>query len=197
MTTSLEVLGHRIRADVDALIAAEIDRRRYLGLQKHAEGREPDRSTPERRSDETIDVAAAVAYRGQPDGLPVTGTVSSPFGMRPDPFGSAHPEMHFGVDIAAPEGSPVRATADGVVRRVGQAGAYGNLVEIEHEGGFTTRYAHLAAIGVEQGTKVHRGDTIGSVGHTGRATGPHLHYEVRREGKPVSPGVPGRRHDPH
>lgn len=111
-------------------------------------------------------------------------------------FGSSrmHPILrrvlpHTGVDYAAPRGEPVRATADGVVVSAGTNGGYGTMVEIRHPNGFGTRYAHLQRVepGIESARLVRRGDVIGYVGMTGLATGPHLHYEVRRRGQPVDP----------
>jgi murein DD-endopeptidase MepM/ murein hydrolase activator NlpD len=96
---------------------------------------------------------------------------------------------HTGVDFAAPQGEPVRATADGVVVDAGARGGYGVLVEVRHPNGFATRYAHLSRLapGMEPGRAIRRGEVVGFVGMTGLATGPHLHYEVRRRGQPVDP----------
>lgn len=94
---------------------------------------------------------------------------------------------HAGVDLAARTGTPVYATQDGVVSFAGKAGAYGNLIKIGHGAGTETRYGHLSSIGVADKQAVKKGDLIGQVGSTGRSTGPHLHYEVRVNGKPVDP----------
>lgn len=111
---------------------------------------------------------------------------TSNFGIRSDPFrGTA--AMHAGVDIPGPIGTPVYATADGVIERAGRAGGYGNLVEINHGRGIETRYGHLSKILVAPNTKVHRGQLIGLMGSTGRSTGSHLHYEVRIDGTAVNP----------
>jgi murein DD-endopeptidase MepM/ murein hydrolase activator NlpD len=96
---------------------------------------------------------------------------------------------HLGVDYGAPYGSPVHATADGSVSFAGGRGGYGNLVEIQHPNGYSTRYAHLSRITVRQHQAVRQGDVIGHVGMTGLATGPHLHYEVRLKGTPVDPAL--------
>ena len=112
--------------------------------------------------------------------------LSSSFGVRSDPFrGTA--AMHAGVDIPGPVGTPVYATADGVVGRSERAGGYGNLVELEHGKGIQTRYGHLSKLLVEPNTKVTRGQLIGLMGSTGRSTGSHLHYEVRIDGRAVNP----------
>ncbi len=112
------------------------------------------------------------------------------------PFGShrLHPLLnrvrpHLGTDYAAAAGTPVRATGDGSISVAGWRGGYGNLVEIQHPNGYTTRYAHLARLapGIQPGAVVQQGEVIGNVGMTGLATGPHLHYEVRRHGRPVNP----------
>jgi murein DD-endopeptidase MepM/ murein hydrolase activator NlpD len=112
--------------------------------------------------------------------------LSSVFGVRADPFeGSAR--MHAGLDMAAPLGTPVYATADGIVARAGQSNGYGNLIEIDHGRGIHTRYGHLSAILVSTNARVHRGDLIGRVGSTGRSTGNHLHYEVRLDDRAINP----------
>lgn len=111
---------------------------------------------------------------------------SSSFGVRSDPFrGTA--AMHAGVDIPGPLGTPIYATADGVVGRAERAGGYGNLVELEHGKGIQTRYGHLSKLLVEPNTRVTRGQLIGLMGSTGRSTGSHLHYEVRIDGRAVNP----------
>lgn len=96
---------------------------------------------------------------------------------------------HVGVDYAASPGTPVRAVADGVVRRAGRAGGYGNVVDIAHGRGYSTRYGHLRgfAKGIDEGVRVKQGQVIAYVGMTGLATGPHLHYEFRKDGHPVNP----------
>ncbi len=111
---------------------------------------------------------------------------TSNYGIRSDPFrGTA--AMHAGVDIPGPVGTPVYATADGMVDRAERSGGYGNLVELDHGKGIQTRYGHLSKILVEAGTRVHRGQLIALMGSTGRSTGPHLHYEVRIDGHAVNP----------
>jgi murein DD-endopeptidase MepM/ murein hydrolase activator NlpD len=112
--------------------------------------------------------------------------VSSTYGVRKDPL-LGTPAMHSGMDFRAPAGFPARATAAGTVVKAGWNGGYGRMVEIEHGDGFTTRFAHLSSIGVSEGERVERGVVIGKVGSSGRSTGPHLHYEVRRDGKAVDP----------
>lgn len=117
---------------------------------------------------------------------PVPGRVGSPFGPRLHPV-LGYVRMHQGVDMGAPAGTPVTAAGPGVVSRAGSAGAYGNLVVVDHGGGIETRYAHLSVIEHAAGTPVLRGDLIGRVGETGLATGPHLHFELRVGGTPVDP----------
>ncbi len=113
-------------------------------------------------------------------------TVSSSFGMRRDPF-LRRPAMHAGIDFRAKTGTPVLATGPGRVVRAGWAGGYGRLVEVDHGGAWTTRYAHLSRIDVKAGDRLSTGDRLGAVGSTGRSTGPHLHYEIRRHGKATDP----------
>lgn len=113
-------------------------------------------------------------------------SVSSTFGVRPDPF-FRRAALHSGVDLAAPSGTPVKATANGKVVSAGEAGGYGNMIEIDHGNGFSTRYAHLSQIDVDVGDRIVAGQVIGRVGSTGRSTGSHLHYEVRTDEAPVDP----------
>lgn len=127
------------------------------------------------------------AAKSLPHGSPAPGsTVSSHFGSRKDPFTKRH-AVHGGLDFRAPRGTPVLATASGTVIKAGRKGGYGKLVEIDHGGGITTRYAHLSRIKVRKGQKIKRGTMIGKVGSTGRSTGPHLHYEVRRKKRVLNP----------
>jgi len=112
--------------------------------------------------------------------------VTSGFGIRRDPFVGSM-AMHPGLDLRASRGTPVRATADGVVSIAGRNAGYGNMVEIEHKNGVSTRYGHLSAIAVAEGQHVKAGEIVGRVGSTGRSTGPHLHYETRINGEPTDP----------
>ena len=123
--------------------------------------------------------------RSVPTLWPVRGPVSSPFGWRRSPYGDDW-EWHPGIDITAAYGSAVRATADGKVVSAGRARGYGLLVVLDH-GGATTRYAHLSVISVRKGQAVLRGEPLGLLGGTGRATAPHLHYEVRLGSEPLDP----------
>ncbi|MGK6321231.1 M23 family metallopeptidase [Sphingomonas sp. DT-204] len=111
---------------------------------------------------------------------------TSNFGIRSDPFRGVA-AMHAGVDIPGPIGTPIYATADGIVARAGRASGYGNLVEINHGKGIETRYGHMSKILVTPNTRVKRGQLIGLMGSTGRSTGSHLHYEVRIDGRAVNP----------
>lgn len=113
-------------------------------------------------------------------------TLTSSFGVRSDPFRGSR-AMHAGIDIPGPVGTPVYATADGVVGRSGRFGAYGNLVEVNHGKGIQTRYGHLSRIVVGGNVRVRRGQLIGLMGSTGRSTGSHLHYEVRVDGRAINP----------
>jgi len=125
-------------------------------------------------------------YVSTPKGWPVDGNVTSLFGKRDHPQTGAA-QFHTGVDIAAEPGRPVRATADGIVSFADWSGGSGNLVALEHGFGFSTYYAHNKMLNVKAGQKVKRGDIIGYIGSTGNSTGPHVHYEVWKEGKPVNP----------
>ncbi|MDQ7079893.1 MAG: DUF5930 domain-containing protein [Paracoccaceae bacterium] len=129
-----------------------------------------------------------IAAERLPLGLPVRNAyrVTSPFGIRVHPVTHKR-RMHEGYDMAAPYGTPVYATGEGVVTFAGWAGGYGRLIKIRHSNGFETRYGHLKKIRVKKGQRVSRGQRIGDMGSSGRSTGPHVHYEVRLGGKPVNP----------
>ena len=125
-------------------------------------------------------------YRIAMEKLPLAMPVSSSFRYTSG-YGRRWGRAHEGIDMAAPVGTPVSATGDGVVIFAGRQGAYGNLIKIQHELGTETRYAHLSKIRVKTGQRVSQGDRIGDMGNTGRSTGPHLHYEVRVNGRAVNP----------
>ncbi|MCP8617189.1 M23 family metallopeptidase [Salirhabdus salicampi] len=112
--------------------------------------------------------------------------VTSNFGNRVDPF-TFQKAVHSGIDIGGGYGTPIYATADGTVTFAGRNGGYGNFVEIKHSSVFSTRYAHMANLHVEEGEKVEVGDQIGTMGSTGRSTGVHLHYEIFKNGRAVDP----------
>ena len=122
----------------------------------------------------------------RPSLSPVRGIISSGYGYRSDPITGLR-AFHRGMDITAPQGNPVVAAADGVVTRAGRFGALGKVVYIAHGFGYSTRYAHLSKIDVVPGDRVERGDVLGEVGSTGRATGYHVHYEVYEEGQSKNP----------
>ncbi len=117
---------------------------------------------------------------------PVVGYLSSMFGNRKDPFTGA-PDFHPGLDIAANHGAPIRATADGTIESAGDAGNYGNAVVVRHGFGISTRYGHMSRVAVRAGMAVKRGEVIGYVGATGRATSAHLHYEILHNGETINP----------
>jgi murein DD-endopeptidase MepM/ murein hydrolase activator NlpD len=122
-----------------------------------------------------------------PGGRPVeAGYISSLYGQRTDPF-DGNLATHQGIDFAAVAGTQVLAVADGVVSHTGIDGGYGRMVEITHGNGYVTRYAHNAKLLVKPGQTVKRGDPIALMGSTGRSTGPHVHFEVLRDGRPMNP----------
>ncbi len=137
-------------------------------------------------------ISAVFRLRSLSEQLPLARPMSgdadftSNFGYRVDPF-TRGPAMHTGVDFRAETGSPIRATAPGKVVTAEYSGGYGNMVEIEHANGITTRYAHMSAVMVSVGQMVKTGTQLGRVGTTGRSTGPHLHYETRIDDEPVDP----------
>ncbi len=120
---------------------------------------------------------------------PVNGArLSSNFGLRINPV-LGYSMMHRGTDFAVPVGTPIMAAGEGVVERAGPSGAYGNYIRLRHDGVYETAYAHLSgfAAGIHPGTRVAQGQIIGYVGTTGRSTGPHLHYEVLKDGSQINP----------
>ncbi|MCP3903755.1 MAG: M23 family metallopeptidase [Planctomycetes bacterium] len=148
-----------------------------------------DRAANLDRSMDQLDGAFAErmkALASTPNAMPVQGWFSHGFGWRKDPWTGGR-QFHRGIDIVADSGTPVRAPADGVVSRTVRVADLGKSIDVSHGFGYVTRYAHLSEILVRPGQRVRRGDVIGSVGSTGRSTGPHLHYEVFREGRRVNP----------
>lgn len=122
-----------------------------------------------------------------PSRMPLdNATVTSGYGMRDHPVLRKRAN-HKGIDLAAPSGTPIYATADGTIERANWFSSYGNYIQIGHGNAIETRFAHLSRIVVSDGQKVRKGDLIGYVGSTGRSTGPHLHYEVRIDGRAVDP----------
>jgi murein DD-endopeptidase MepM/ murein hydrolase activator NlpD len=136
---------------------------------------------------ETVILQRELREQIVPDGRPVRrGFISSYFGERQDPF-DGHEAFHKGVDFAGSMGSDVISVAAGIVTYVGEKSGFGHIVEVSHGGGLVTRYAHNKAATVKVGDTVQRGQTLALMGSTGRSTGPHVHFEVLREGRPVNP----------
>jgi murein DD-endopeptidase MepM/ murein hydrolase activator NlpD len=130
---------------------------------------------------------APIASVNVPSRMPLEGaTLTSDYGMRTHPVLGGR-RNHKGIDLAAPSGTPVYASADGVVGKAEWFSSYGNYIQVEHGGEMQTRYAHLSGYAVAAGEQVRKGQLIGYVGSTGRSTGPHLHYEVRVAGAAVDP----------
>lgn len=130
-----------------------------------------------------IDYSAEV-----PSMWPIMGPITSSFGQREDPIlGNGEGEFHAGIDISAPNGLPIRATADGIVKSAAMSNGYGREVVIDHGHDVETVYGHMSGFAVVSGQNVIRGQVIGYVGHSGRTTGSHLHYEVRIHNTPVNP----------
>lgn len=123
-----------------------------------------------------------------PIATPIKGyDISSSYGYRTHPVTGKRRSMHKGIDISSPKGTPIYATADGVISYSGRMGSYGKYIEIQHGNKITTRYAHMSKLKVDKNSEVEKGDVIGYVGTTGRSTGPHLHYEIRIEGEAINP----------
>jgi murein DD-endopeptidase MepM/ murein hydrolase activator NlpD len=141
------------------------------------------------RSLEQLDEAFQERLRflsSTPSIMPVQGWFSHGFGWRKDPM-TGKRQFHRGIDIVADSGTPIRAPADGVITRTARVADYGKMIDMSHGFGYSTRYGHMSEILVREGQKVRRGDVIGRIGSTGRSTGPHLHYEVFRDGRRVNP----------
>lgn len=174
----------------DQEIARQMARRRDLGLTSLLD--QQFNGLPDAKALPGQKQQAVAAYRQQQDAgfarlvSPVEGQLSSPFGWRSDPF-EGTPQWHHGIDIAAPAGSLVRAVAPGQVVFNGARVGYGNTVVIAHHDGYQTHYAHTAENLVAVGTTVQRGQAIATVGQTGRSTGPHVHFEVRRHDQVLDP----------
>ena len=124
--------------------------------------------------------------RATPSLPPIAGWLTSGFGNRKDPF-TGKPDFHSGIDLSANRGTPIKATADGTVTSAAYQGNYGNAVVIDHGFGLATRYGHMSGFRVRAGQTVRRGEVIGYVGATGRATSSHLHYEILLNGQPINP----------
>jgi murein DD-endopeptidase MepM/ murein hydrolase activator NlpD len=128
-----------------------------------------------------------IGMNSELSGRPVTsGYISSNFGIRSDPF-NGKPTQHLGLDFAGDVGDPVYATAGGIVTWAGEKSGYGEMVEIEHPGGYRTRYGHSDRIDVVVGQMVNKGQQVATIGNSGRSTGPHVHYEVLKNGRQVDP----------
>src|SRR5262249_970426 len=130
--------------------------------------------------------ARSAVMNATPSLMPINGWLSSPFGYRRHPLDGSF-RLHAGVDIAAEPGTPVRAPADGIVIFSGYKEGYGKVVVINHGYGIQTVFGHNSKLFVTQGERLKRGEKISEVGSTGRSTGPHLHYEIRKNGIPINP----------
>ncbi|GAB4244148.1 MAG: M23 family metallopeptidase [Acidobacteriota bacterium] len=157
-------------------------------LARHFRRMDQRRITLQAELNELLDyyTTREILLSATPSIMPVKGYPSDRFGMRDDPFTGAD-DFHPGIDISAPKGAKVLATADGLVVYAGRRLGYGNMVVLQHKFGLSTRYAHLDRFTVKPGQRVRKGDVIGYVGSTGRATGSHLHYEVRLRNQPLNP----------
>ncbi len=195
MLVSVEPLDNMFRAagmNPDSLI--EQVRRGYSGtggpltpLQFSTKGGGPDPDAE--RANRILDAMDRInLYRIAAERAPFDIPVKSSFRYTSG-FGMRWGRMHNGTDFAAPVGTPIYSTADGVVTHASWSSGYGRLIKIQHEFGIETRYAHLNRIRVQVGQRVSRGERIGDMGSSGRSTGPHLHYEVRVGGRPVNPMI--------
>ncbi len=171
--------GTAVRSALSPTIVGPED---TFGILRELLGRLEDRLQIARTA---VDKRSALAA-ATPSMWPTHGWLSATFGQREDPFGGGE-EFHTGIDLSTDKGQPVVATAAGRVESAGYNGAYGTMIVIDHGFGLKTRYAHLSGFAVRPGERVERDTVIGFVGATGRATGPHLHYEVLVNGQLVNP----------
>ncbi|WP_292250923.1 M23 family metallopeptidase [Marivivens sp.] len=195
MMVSVEPLDNMFRAaglNTDTLL--DQVRRGYSGtggpltpLQFSTNGGEADPDTA--RANELLSSMDRInLYRIAAERAPFSMPVRDNFRFTSG-YGMRWGRMHYGTDFAGPVGTPIYATADGVITHAGWSSGYGRLVKIQHEFGIETRYGHLNAIRVQEGQRVSRGDRIGDMGNSGRSTGPHLHYEVRVGGEAINPMI--------
>lgn len=208
MRDRLTVLSHRLddlNETMDSLKAAEEQFRRLFSLKSKKEvietfrfddtgslNMEALKKQIEASMRSVADIRTYIAqqkdlYLATPSGWPVRGPISSPYGPREAPTAGAR-TFHTGIDISVPSGSPVTATADGIVSYSGSSAGGGNTVVVEHGHGFSTAYAHNRKNVVRVGQRVKRGDVLALSGSTGVSTGPHVHYEIWRNGHHVNPG---------
>jgi murein DD-endopeptidase MepM/ murein hydrolase activator NlpD len=190
-TAALEAANAPLSGDGDEGYARSLDT--YLALEKTADS---GLAAPTSRFDPSLGERAALSsFAGvevsgvnMPDMWPILGPITSGFGEREDPIlGGGEGEFHKGVDIGSPDGTPVHAPADGRVVKAGPGTGYGREIEIDHGNGIVTLYGHLSGYDVTVGEQVVKGQVIGFVGHSGRTTGSHLHYEVQVRGTAVNP----------
>lgn len=148
--------------------------------------------TPHAATQGELEAASTGNSASSAANVAIRGAVTSAFGWRSDPF-HGRSKFHAGVDLKAAYGRPVPVVSDGTVSFAGEQGAYGLTVVVDHGGGLTTRYAHLSSLDVESGDRLSAGQVVGLVGQSGRATGPHLHFEVRDDGQVIDPAQAGTR----
>lgn len=189
--------GESVEAMQTALVTAGTDSAAMAELRAFRE--EETEEHPEEAAEEAVLTSVLYSQENLPEGVsmeqavlgfsytaPLNGTVSSPFGYRDHPTAGAE-RFHYGVDLAAEEGTEIACFAKGTVKAVGESSSYGKYLIVTHAGGTETLYAHCSAVTVSSGQAVDRGETIAKVGATGMATGPHLHFELQQEGVYLNP----------
>ena len=191
MVVSVQPLEKMFRsAGMNPKAILEAVRRGYSGYGgpfMRPSGENAQISLEEQRASKILSVLGSLnIYRIAIDKVPLAHPIKNKHRFTSG-FGPRWGRMHNGLDFAAPHGTPIYATADGVVVFTGRQSAYGRLIKIKHDFGYETRYAHLSKIRVKNGQRVSRGERIGDMGNTGRSTGTHLHYEIRSNGKAVNP----------
>jgi len=169
-----------------------IDYSRPAGADNAFNSGGPEIATNDDPSDDAVEnelrvIASSMDSAFVPSIWAHAGKINNEFGFRRNPFGGRTYEFHPGMDIDGERGDQVVAPGNGTVVKAAWTGGYGNMIEIDHGKGLTTRYGHLSKIEVNEGDTVTRGELIGLIGSTGRSTGPHLHFELRLKDKPVNP----------
>lgn len=186
---SLFAIGGSMPEDLDTNLSLEKDHDRLMREMHDHVGQVGNASSVQAKSFDTL-LKSLKSKRNllasTPSLSPAKGWISSRFGYRVSPF-TGRREFHRGLDIAAREGTPIIAPANGVVTFAGKKGLMGKMMSIDHGYGMLTRYGHLKKMLKKKGERIKRGDVVALMGNTGRSTGPHVHYEVRLNGVPVNP----------
>lgn len=187
---SADIYRHVSKDGVECYTDAPVNRESVLVIREHRKAKARLNRTVATKSTKTWNTPpvlqpASLSSKSKVLTLPVKGVITSAVGLRNDPIDGV-PRNHKGVDIATPEGTPIKPAASGIITYSGTRGGYGNIVIVEHAGGMTTLYAHNSFNLVASGNRVDKNSTIALSGSTGRSTGPHLHFEAWLEGQNIT-----------